>query len=97
MEGKYRVAELERIAVAEYCLGNPLAAHPGAVLAAEVPDHKSSVSAFDTGVMPRDGRIAYHNIIVECAANPGHRAGADREMLSARSEQAGSRSRGRRC
>ncbi len=95
MESENRVTEPERITMAEYRLGNSLAANPGAVLAPKIAQHEPRISPFDARMMPRDRRIAYHNIIVECTAEPGRRAGSYIEMLSAHGDKVSAPTGGR--
>src|SRR5260370_21208779 len=88
MEGKGGVTKFDAVTVGNRRLRNALGPDVGAVLAAEVAQPEGAIARFDTRVMARNGRVIYHDIVVQCA--PERRRGADAQWksLTARAEQA---------
>lgn len=76
MEGKGGVTKFDAVTVGNRRLRNTLDADVGAVLAAEVAQPEGAIARFDTRVMARNGRVIYHDIVVQRAPERGRGADA---------------------
>src|SRR5260370_27186872 len=87
MEGKGGVTKFYLVTVGNRRLRNTLGADVGAVLAAEVAQPEGAIARFDTRVMARNGRVIYHDIVVQRAPERRRSADAQWKSLTARAEQ----------
>src|SRR5262249_25178161 len=82
MEGKDGISQFQRVAILERLFVDFFAGDKGAVLAAQIAHGEGPVIRLNSRVMTRHGRIVYHDIIVERAADLGRDARSHPESLA---------------